>query len=202
MEFEPDKVKCSGCGELNYPGDRNCWACGQGLRPPTREKPGGRPLSLHTASGTSSASVQYADFGSRVSAFLYDRGTIWVLYFGWVITLCIIFYFALPATRDTDAAQIVLFALALGGLLVFEWIYFAWMECSEAQGALGKQRYGLVVTDLRGRRISFWRASVRSIARIPAAVPLVGIIWSIPMFLTPRKQALHDLIAGTVVLRR
>jgi uncharacterized RDD family membrane protein YckC len=82
-----------------------------------------------------------------------------------------------------------------------QWLYFAYLESGEKQATWGKQILGLYVTDLAGNRISFGRASGRFFAKI-----ITGLI---PLFLgfimagfTERKQALHDMIASCLVLRR
>jgi len=81
------------------------------------------------------------------------------------------------------------------------WIYYAWFESSPHQATLGKMALGLIVTDMQGRRITFARASGRFFAKI-----ITGLI---PFFIgyimagfTERKQALHDMIAGCLVLRK
>jgi len=60
---------------------------------------------------------------------------------------------------------------------------------------------GLVVTDMNGLRISFARASGRFFAKIiTGLVPLyIGYIMA---GFTEKKQALHDMIASCLVLRR
>ena len=58
-----------------------------------------------------------------------------------------------------------------------------------------------VVTDMTGQRVSFARATGRHFGKvITNMVPmLIGYIMA---GFTERKQALHDMIAGCVVLRR
>jgi uncharacterized RDD family membrane protein YckC len=57
----------------------------------------------------------------------------------------------------------------------------------------------LRVTDLEGNRISFLRATGRHFAKvISIAILCAGYIMA---GLTERKQALHDLIAATLVVR-
>jgi uncharacterized RDD family membrane protein YckC len=60
---------------------------------------------------------------------------------------------------------------------------------------------GLSVTDMQGRRITFARASARFFAKIVTnLIPLfIGYIMA---GFTARKQALHDMIASCLVLRR
>jgi len=55
------------------------------------------------------------------------------------------------------------------------------------------------VTDLQGNRISFARATGRHFAKyISAMILLIGYIMA---GFTERKQALHDMITGTLVRR-
>jgi uncharacterized RDD family membrane protein YckC len=96
---------------------------------------------------------------------------------------------------------IVLGLLLATGTLVFTWLYHALMESSEWQATVGKKALGLVVTDMEGRRASFGRSSGRHFGKM-----LTNLI---PAFLgyvmagfTERKQALHDILAGCLVLRR
>jgi len=79
------------------------------------------------------------------------------------------------------------------------WLYDALMTSSSKQGTLGKIVFRLKVVDLNGARISFARATGRFFAKI-----LSGMILNIGYIMagfTERKQALHDMIAGTFVLR-
>jgi len=79
------------------------------------------------------------------------------------------------------------------------WAYYALLESSPAQATLGKIAFGIKVTDAGGGLISFRRASVRYFCKSLSTLVL-GIGWLLP-FLTPRRQALHDLLAGTLVVR-
>jgi uncharacterized RDD family membrane protein YckC len=80
-------------------------------------------------------------------------------------------------------------------------IYYAWMESSSHQGTLGKMALGLIVTDLEGRRITFARASGRYFAKIITGLIPLGIGYMMAGF-TEKKQALHDMIASCLVLRK
>jgi uncharacterized RDD family membrane protein YckC len=79
------------------------------------------------------------------------------------------------------------------------WLYHALFESSASQATPGKQALGLKVTDIYGRRISFGRAAARTLAKILSAIT-IGIGYVMAAF-TLRKQALHDFVAETVVLR-
>jgi uncharacterized RDD family membrane protein YckC len=80
------------------------------------------------------------------------------------------------------------------------WAYFAILESSPAQGTLGKLAFSLLVTDVHGDPISFRRAALRHAAKLASSLVL-GTGWLLAAF-TPRKQALHDVLAGTLVLRK
>ncbi|WP_017460699.1 RDD family protein [Dyella ginsengisoli] len=81
---------------------------------------------------------------------------------------------------------------------VVAWLYFALCESSSWQATLGKMALSIRVTDLHGARISLPRALGRYPAKMLSAIILFfGFMmagW------TQRKQALHDMIAGTLVL--
>jgi uncharacterized RDD family membrane protein YckC len=80
------------------------------------------------------------------------------------------------------------------------WGYFAGMESSERQATIGKGAMGIYVTDIDGNRISFLRATGRYFAKyLSGFILLIGYIMAA---FTARKQALHDILAGTLVLKR
>jgi uncharacterized RDD family membrane protein YckC len=116
---------------------------------------------------------------------------------------------AIPTNPDPEAtlAQATVVSAAIFGfvmLLIFgsivvKWLYFAIMESSARQATLGKSIMGLRVTDLNGNRISFGRASGRYFAKIIS--DFTFFIGYIMAGFTEKKQALHDMIAGTLVIR-
>ena len=79
------------------------------------------------------------------------------------------------------------------------WLYFAWFESSVKQATWGKQLFGLRVTDAYGQRLTFARATGRTFAKILSYMTLyIGFMmagW------TKQKRALHDMIAGTLVMK-
>jgi uncharacterized RDD family membrane protein YckC len=83
---------------------------------------------------------------------------------------------------------------------MLSWIYYASLESSTWQATLGKKILGLKVTDLEGNRISFGRASGRFFGKILSGM-ILGIGFLMAGF-TERKQALHDIVAGCLVLRQ
>ncbi len=67
------------------------------------------------------------------------------------------------------------------------------------QGTVGKKILGLRVTDLNGNRVSFGRASGRFFGKIVSGFTLM--IGYIMAGFTEKKQALHDMIAGCLVVK-
>jgi uncharacterized RDD family membrane protein YckC len=78
-------------------------------------------------------------------------------------------------------------------------VYHARMESSASQATIGKKALGLRVTDLDGRHISFRRALRRCAAKIVSCLTLsIGFLMAAR---TEKRQALHDIIAGTLVMK-
>lgn len=77
--------------------------------------------------------------------------------------------------------------------------YFGLFPATPLQGTPGKRACGIRITDARGGRLTVWR----SLARFAASVPSLGAfgVGFLPAAWTRRRQAVHDLIAGTVVLK-
>ena len=84
--------------------------------------------------------------------------------------------------------------------LLLMWIYYAAFEASSWQATPGKKLLRLYVTDLSGRPITFARASFHNVGRMISEMTFwVGYISA---GFNEKKQALHDIISGCVVLRR
>jgi len=102
------------------------------------------------------------------------------------------------ATTGRGPGIIAIWIGAVFGLFA-SWLYEAAMESSSKQATLGKMVLGMKVTDLQGNRISFARATARHFCKyISAMIMFIGYIMA---GFTDRKQALHDMIAGTLVRR-
>jgi uncharacterized RDD family membrane protein YckC len=129
---------------------------------------------------------QYGGFWIRLLALLTDSAILFV------VSAVII----VAATFLGDAGA---FAGALLVALV-NFLYWPLMQASARQATFGKQLLGLKVAHgATGQRISILRSFGRELSKIiSAAVFSIGFI--IAAF-TRRKQALHDLIAATVVVR-
>jgi uncharacterized RDD family membrane protein YckC len=108
-------------------------------------------------------------------------------------------YQAAPPWMPAAALGIIFILLPV--IIAATWLYFALMESSTRQATVGKIALGLYVTDLQGRRLSFGRATGRFFAKIITGLVPFFIGYIMAGF-TARKQALHDMIAGCLVLKK
>jgi uncharacterized RDD family membrane protein YckC len=83
--------------------------------------------------------------------------------------------------------------------LLIGWLYFALLESSERGATVGKMAMGLRVVTDKGERLSFMNATGRYFAKIISAIILcIGFIM---IGFTDKKRGLHDMIAGTLVIK-
>ncbi len=80
-------------------------------------------------------------------------------------------------------------------------LYHVMLETGPNQATLGKQWMGLRVVKLDGQTISKGQCIIRFVVRIFLSGAFLGLGYFLALF-TQHKQALHDLIANTVVVER
>jgi uncharacterized RDD family membrane protein YckC len=141
------------------------------------------------------AQPRYAGFWLRFAAYLIDLMLIYIV--EGVLAIGVV----MMSPREISIVGI------LYGVINFElvsialaWAYFALFESSPMQGTVGKYALGIYVTDRHGDPIGFWRATARYWLK-PFSTLTLMVGWIMTAF-TPRKQALHDLLAGTLVFSR
>ncbi len=101
--------------------------------------------------------------------------------------------------EETIIFGIILYLLFFIVMIVGGWLYYALQESSPRMATIGKRAMGLVVTDLEGHQISFARASGRFFGKwISGSIMYVGYIMAA---FTEKKQALHDMIANSLVMQ-
>ena len=138
--------------------------------------------------------MEYAGFWPRLWALLIDQILVGVAAF--IVGFVIGFIIGISGGDITTGVEWTINVIVVVGY----YLYYAIMESSPAQATVGKQALGIQVTDLEGNRISFWRALGRNLAKIVSALTL--FIGYIIAGFTARKQALHDLIASTLVVKK
>lgn len=89
--------------------------------------------------------------------------------------------------------------LVIGILAAIGCLYYTVFEASSWQATPGKRILRLYVADLNGQRVTFGRALLRNLARQISGILFIGYLVA---GFTEKKQALHDIISGCLVLRR
>lgn len=142
--------------------------------------------------------IGYGGFWLRVVAYIID-GVLLTIALGIVgQILGISFIPADPARVDPFEAMSQMGSFQAIGLVV-NWLYFALMESSARGATVGKMAVGLRVVDEHGQRISFLRATGRFFAKlISTMILLIGYLM---VAFTDRKRGLHDIMAGTLVVK-
>lgn len=160
------------------------------------------------ASPVSLENARYGGFWIRLVALIIDGILIGFVQILIIAPVLAAFGFAATAPENINpedgAAAIAAMAGAMGMVqvisMIIGWLYFALMQSSSKQATIGKMALGLKVVDAEGNRLSFGKATLRYIGKIISGfILLIGYI--IAAF-SPRKQALHDMIAGTFVIKK
>ena len=138
----------------------------------------------------------YAGFWMRFLAYLVDSLLISAVFFPLGIGVGL----AIAASGDDGNSPLLpVVRLGINGVsFAAGWLYYALLESSSWQGTVGKKLLGLKVTDPNGNRISFGRATGRYFAKILSG--MICFIGFVMVAFTERKQGLHDMLAGTLVL--
>lgn len=105
----------------------------------------------------------------------------------------------LPLPGTVDEAALTLWLLVGLGVLVL--VLYDVLATAGAGGTLGKRAAGIEVRDqASGQRVEAGVAAGRMITRVLSLLPVtLGFLWA---GWSARKQTWHDLLAGTVVVRR
>jgi uncharacterized RDD family membrane protein YckC len=147
--------------------------------------------------------MTYAGFWKRFVAYLIDAAILIAVSAVILVPLAILVGIgsAFDQVGDSETALIAvlvgMYLFVISILFVVQWLYHAVMESTRG-ATFGKMALGIRVTDMEGRPISFARASGRHFAKIISSLTF-GIGYIIAGF-SQQKQALHDIIAGCLVV--
>ena len=143
----------------------------------------------------------YAGFWLRFAAYLIDTLIVGLVF----VPVAFVLGMIMAASSDggPDEATLDLIQALNAGLnlvsILATWLYSSLLESSSWQGTVGKKLIGLRVTDLEGNRISFGKATGRHFGKMLSS--LICFIGFIMVAFTEKQQALHDMLAGTLVVR-
>jgi len=180
---------CSKCGASVPPGVAYCSKC-------AAPQPGVLAAPL--------ARMQYAGFWIRFLAILLDGILLSIVLSPISFGIFGLMGVSSALGNRSDPTQImallvpaIVAAATIG--IAGKWLYEALLTSSSKQATVGKMACGLRVTDLQGRRLTFAHATGRFFAKYVSGLTL--LIGYIMAGFTERKQALHDFIAGTYVIK-
>jgi uncharacterized RDD family membrane protein YckC len=216
-------VYCSKCGTALADGAAFCPNCGQAFSVVAATAPLpilSAPLAAPMAGGAAVVPayagyvavprVEYAGFWLRFLAYIIDSVVMGIGVMAVLIPLIFLTGLGgiLSQMHPDEDMNDVSFFMLMGIIFLFAtvslvvtWLYHALMESSAWQATVGKRVLGLVVTDMAGQRVSFGRATARHFAKIVTNLIPLAIGYIMAGF-TEKKQALHDMIARCLVLRR
>jgi uncharacterized RDD family membrane protein YckC len=153
------------------------------------------------------AQPSYAGFWMRFLAYIIDKLLLGIVFVPVFILLALGSSVHLSDMHDDSsltgglvAALVATYFFVFLIVAAASWLYFALMESSAKQATLGKLALGLRVTDMNGNRITFGRATGRYFGKLVSGLILyIGFIMA---GFTQQKQALHDIMAGTLVIKK
>ena len=206
-------MKCPRCGTENVDYAVFCVKCSSKLvRPaplPGTGAAGGStkqaaPVRSASAAPTVPAStvsaapaiVYYAGFWKRFLATMID-----VLLINILLAVILVISRGGSGLSFPPTAHMLISLMATNVLFwVVFWLYNTIMESSSKQATLGKMLLGIRVTDLDGNRLSFGKENARYWGKLLSALTLyIGFIMA---GFTQKKQGLHDILAGTLVVNK
>jgi len=218
-------VYCSKCGGQVSEGTAFCPVCGQPTLSVVSQIPASSamnqsafssptyPVTPQTmAPAYSGARVEYAGFWLRFVAYIIDGIIMGAAFMAVVIPFAVMTGFAAalsgihPGQDPKEIGALLgptffLSILAIGAIgFLGGWLYHAKMESSAWQATLGKKALNLRVTDMNGARVTFNRATGRHFAKLITGLIPFGVGFMLAG-LTEKRQALHDMLAGCLVLR-
>lgn len=165
---------CAKCGISNDDNAAECRGCG---------------LSIGSAIAAERAlsAIEYATFWKRGAAAVIDTAILFMIGMG-IGTA----YVMVNGSKDGFEMTNNVLGVIIG------WFYYAGFESSARQATVGKSAMGIMVTDLNGGRIGFYRASSRHFGKIVSSITLgIGFIMA---GYTEKKQALHDKMFDCLVI--
>ncbi len=157
--------------------------------------------------------VEYAGFWLRFVAYIIDYAILQILNFVVVIPVLGLLGLGIftsfdgfnpdMVSEEESIAVFVAFISAISSIalltLALQALYYAFMQSSSRQATVGKLALSLKVTDMEGGRIDFGKALLRELCKIlSSAIFLIGYLMA---GFTDKKQALHDIIPGTLVVK-
>ena len=155
-------------------------------------------------STTAATDVVYAGFWRRWAALLLDSLVLGAGFYAVILIAAIVVGVSGMATGWTEDQipgwLLIAYLVLIPTYYVAAALYYSLQESSVHQATLGKRALGIKVTDPEGRRLTRSQALGRWFAAALSYMTLyIGFLMAA---FTRRKQALHDIVASTLVVDR
>lgn len=190
-------MKCPSCGNENPAEARFCANCGAAMAAtsPTEVQPTQAPAPGQPKAPPRQPATDYAGFWIRFGAWAIDT----FLFLVMVVGLGILYGLALLARASGGGGAFALVPV----VSVLAWlvpIAFFWIFTGLKGQTPGKMLVGIKVVDAQGNVPGLGRAALREIVGklISSLAFSIGFLW---VAWDEKKQAWHDRMAGTYVIR-
>ena len=156
--------------------------------------------------------TNYAGFWLRFAAYIIDYIIIYVVqsfvFIPILGVLGISFASKMDSMDNMSDAESMGMAMGFAAVMaatallttIIAILYWSIMESSKYQATVGKMALGLKVSDVDGQNLDFVKSLIRNVCKIISGM-ILGIGYIMAGF-TERKQGLHDIIAGTLVVKK
>jgi len=178
---------CAKCGSSNPDQAVFCSSCGHSMGPETRPAGQENPTAAALAYG-------YAGFWSRFAAAFIDVLIVGLISF----PALFISEWLMEVLGYSEVIEAMTWEIDLPYLAISA-AYFVLMESGEKGATFGKRLVKIRVLDIHGNRIGKGRAFARWAGHALSYITLC--IGFLIQPLTAKKQALHDMVAGTVIVK-
>lgn len=150
--------------------------------------------------------VRYATFGERFGAVLRDFLKIWWFSFlGFFLITILKMVLDANGMKDSSFYQnlaVIQVAAPILFIIYGQPIYALFGDASSKHATTGKLKKNMYVLNKKGNYLTFGQSFLRMLLKyITLCIPFGLIATIIVMCCTEKKQALHDLILGHVVVK-
>ena len=176
---------CAKCGYYNLKAAITCQNCEISLL----------PVAVKPLPPVKPSKLVYAEFKVRLLASFLD---LLIIVAGIIIMVLIVAVFIAFTGRDHLLNNDLLLPVFISIASILSLLYFILLEAGAGGATLGKRWLNIKIQDTQGQQLSVQRSAARLFAHILSHLPLL-LGFLIQPF-TPRKQTLHDLLTGCVVV--
>ena len=143
-----------------------------------------------------SGAPPYATIGDRVKACLADA---LVIFIPVTIVYNLTSFGSVTLMNAHPVLRLIGFVFSTGGFLLSIYGYQIALLASPKQATLGMIYMGLRLQQNNGQPVTIWVSAIRTlVASLISGFCFIGFLW---VYWDERKRTLHDVLAGTQVIR-